>query len=199
MPIQAKQIRKILQWASYSLLPLGLIIASFVKGADSHFYEELGEPALSLLTFILFLTPVTQILNWSWLRRLMTWRREFGVAAFWLFLFHSAGMIFSKNLTTIADYMDPKSYLFWGAIAGVGMLLLGLTSNDIAVKTLRKNWKRLQYVAIPTLFFAHAHVAMIDGNSVLPAVLLFSGYLLLRIVGYYMVKKRQTTVPQHSA
>lgn len=185
-----RQIRKYLQWFCYYLLPLGLIATSLFIGLDKEFYVELGEPALNLLIFILFLTPVTQILDWKTLKILMAWRREFGVASFWFFLFHAAGLMYVDNLTNINDYLNPQGYLFWGAIAGIGMLILGLTSNNTAVKLLRRNWKRLQYIAIPTLFFAQAHASLADEGSILPAILLFAVYLLLRIIGSKIVKKR---------
>jgi DMSO/TMAO reductase YedYZ heme-binding membrane subunit len=185
-----KDFRKLLQLGVYYFLPLGLLIASIAFRFDGEFFEELGRPALNLLIFILFLTPVTQILDWKILKVLMTWRREFGLASFWFFVFHTAGMVYVKRLIEISDYMNPASYLFWGAIAGVGMLILGFTSNDFSVRFLRKKWKRVQYIAIPTLFFAQAHASLADEGTIVPAFLLFGFYLLARMTGLFFCKWR---------
>lgn len=187
---QLNIVRKCLRILSFYVLPLGLLGVSIMNGFDGHFLEELGEPALNILIFILFLTPLTQILDWKILKVLMTWRRAFGVASFWFFLFHAAGLIYVKRLTDISAYLDWRGYLFWGGIAGIGMLILGLTSNDLSVRFLRKNWKRIQLIAIPTLFFAQAHASMADERTIVPAVLLFAVYIVMRAIGVYMVNCR---------
>lgn len=188
--ISGRTLQRVLGYLSFYVLPLVLVGLSYGNGFDEHFFKELGEPALNLLLFILFLPPFSQITNWTFLRILMGWRREFGVAAFWFFLFHGAGMIYSENLTDINTFLDPNGYLFWGGIAGIGMLILGLTSNDLSVKLLKRNWKRLQLIAIPTLFFAHAHVSIIEYRSLVPTLILVLVYVALRIFGAYCVRRR---------
>lgn len=184
-------LRKYLQIAVYYILPVFLLVLSVSLQNGDEFFEELGEPALKLLIFILFLTPIAQILDWKIFHILRALRREFGVASFWLFFFHAVGLIYTRRLTDIAEYLSPQSYLFWGAFGGIGMLILGVTSNDMSVKFFRKNWKRLQFVAVPTLFFSQAHASIADNESILPAVGLFLLYLVARFVGKYVQRTRR--------
>ncbi len=169
---------------SYYVLPLGLIGATaLMEGRElKHFFVELGSWSWILVMLILFVKPLGVIFKSRLLMMVVSLRRELGVAAFWTFLFHGAGLIWMDNLVDVNLYLDWRGYLFWGGVAGVGMILLGVTSNEISVKWLGKNWKRLQYVAYPVLFFATAHKTIAEEGTVVPAIVIFTVFVFLKVV-----------------
>lgn len=176
---------------SYYVLPLGLIGAvTVMEGRElKHFFVELGSWSWILVMLILFVKPLGVIFKSRLLMMIVSLRRELGVAAFWMFLFHGAGLIWMDQLFDLNLFLDWRGYLFWGGVAGVGMILLGLTSNNFSVKWLGKNWKRLQYVAYPVLFFATAHKTMVEERTVVPAIAIFTVFVVLKVVEKWRVKK----------
>lgn len=186
-----KIIFKTLQTTSFYLLPLGLLAASLLFKPNAEFYAELGGYAWYLVMLILFLTPFAQITNLKLLKTLKAWSRELGVASFWLFLFHAAGLIYHYQLTELSYFTNPKDMLFWGATAGIGMLILGLTSNNFSVRLLKKNWKRIQRISILVLFLAAVHINLAEYGTPTGAFILFGIYLILRGLGYYLTLKRK--------
>lgn len=188
------EIKKLLQIASYFVLPIFLLIGSLIFQTETDYFSSLGEASLTLLGFILFLTPIVDITQSKSLKLIRTFRREFGVASFWLFFFHAAGLIYLLNITTIKDFLDMQDYIFWGALSGIGMILLALTSNDYSVRLLKRNWKRLQMIAIPAYFFALVHAAMAEREPILEAILLFITYCVLRMIGKYTIHMKQKSI-----
>jgi len=127
-------------------------------------FVKFGQSALYLVAFNLFLKPVAKITNIKILKRLLIYRRQFGIASFWFFAFHAVGMWQTLQLTEIAYFMDPRYNLMYGALAAIGMTVLFITSNDISVRTLKRNWKRIQYIAYPTLLLIFYHAALAEGE-----------------------------------
>ncbi|MFA6307440.1 MAG: ferric reductase-like transmembrane domain-containing protein [Patescibacteria group bacterium] len=157
-------MKKLLQIISYYLIPLVLLLLTFGIPSRSLF-GLFGNTALYLLIFTLFLKPIAKISDIKFLKHLLIYRRQFGIASFWFFAFHAIGMWQIYQLINIEFYLDPKTNLFYGALAAICMIVLGMTSNTLAVKKLKKNWKRIQYIAYPTLFLALYHRALFEGDT----------------------------------
>ena len=188
--LHIKTIKKVVSVISYCLLPITLAVVSILLSPNTDYYEELGSAALAILTFILFLTPIVDITNLKTLKLIRGFRREMGLSSFYLFLFHAAGFIYLYDLFNIGLYTDPKQHLFWAGVAAIGMLILAITSNNFSVKLLKRNWKKIQFIAIPTYFFALAHSYLADDESIIPAILIFAFYLVLRWIGRIFKKQR---------
>ncbi len=156
------QQRKLVQIATYYLLPIGLLGAVLLIG-DGHFFKELGEKALLLVALNLYIKPVAVLFKHQLTALALTFRREIGIASFWLYAFHSAGMFISRGLE-VSYFLNPQGFLFWGGIAGFGMYILGLTSNNFAQKLLKKNWKKVQSSAYLVFIFASYHSALASGS-----------------------------------
>jgi sulfoxide reductase heme-binding subunit YedZ len=169
-----KTYRKILQIMVYYILPAVLFFFSIWVPKRSLFLA-MGNISEWFLLFILFIKPVAVIFRYSFLMRFLSLRREFGILTFWFFLFHASGFIALYDLFHFSEYMT-RPPLFFGSIAGIGMLLLGLTSNNFSVKLLKRHWKKLQYVAYPVLLFTllHSSLASDDGyTKILIIIFLF--------------------------
>ncbi|GAH36082.1 unnamed protein product, partial [marine sediment metagenome] len=120
-------------------------------------------------------------------RRAVAYRRESGMASFWLFIFHAGGLIYTRNLTTLSTYFTT-TFLFWGLVAGVGMIILAATSNDESIIYFKRKWKRLQYIAYPVLFAVLAHSSL-WANDNLNKFFMYSGiFIVLKTLEFSKVK-----------
>ena len=155
--------RKVIQTISYYLMPIFLLSLAYVN-PDSSQILQFGSWALNLLTVIVFIKPLTIIFPNYLFKKLLSYRRELGVADLWLFLFHLMGMLFRSGVSIADIFLYPFSSLFWGGFAGIGIVILGITSNNFSVKFLRRNWKRLHMIVYPVFFAALYHGSMSEGE-----------------------------------
>ncbi len=149
------KFRKILQAIAYYILPIALLIIAFSK-TESSTFALLGNTSLILLTLIVFIKPIAVIVKKKFIWNIVSLRRELGVANFWTFLFHFSGLYYVYNMTP-SRVFDSGYFVFWGAMAGIGMIILGLTANNLFTRLLKKNWKRLHYITYPVFLFALYH------------------------------------------
>ena len=181
------KIKSIARNLIYYILPLILITLGIIFPENSYF-KELGEWAERLLVFLLLSKPISKIFSNPLFTRVVGYRTELGVASFWFFLIHSAGLFITKSLTILEMFKTP--YLFWGSISGIGMIILGITSNNLSMKLFSKNWKKIQYLAYPVLFAALAHSSLI-GNGNLNKFYLIGGiYSILKLMEWNNIQFR---------
>lgn len=174
--------KKTAQTISYYLYPLTLGIIAFAIPSP-YIFRQFGSLAFYLLTINLFIKPLNVIFRSKPLQIMMTLRREIGMSSFWSYVFHSLGMIYIYDLDRLKLLSDPTSFIFFGASAGIGMYLLGLTSNDLAVRLLKRNWKRLHRVAYLVFFLSLYHSSTATGE--LWKLYFFGGsYLILKVVEF---------------
>lgn len=153
--------KKYISGLSYYILPIFLLLLSlYYGGLDT--YRLFGQAAQIALIFTLFIKPVAKIVNIKELRRLLVYRRQYGIATFWLFAFHGFGMWKTYQLKDFGLYLNPQLNLMYGALAGLGLVILAITSNDKSVRALGKLWKKIHYLAYPVLFLAMYHAAMAE-------------------------------------
>jgi sulfoxide reductase heme-binding subunit YedZ len=133
------------------------------------FYGEVvhatGLFATQLLVATLALTPLGRLFpRASWLGWLRQRRRYLGVAAFAYALFHALVYLARQpSLERIFD--DFRAAAMWtGWLALTLMLLLAATSNDAAVRRLKRRWKTLHRAVhlIALLSFAHWLLSAFD-------------------------------------
>jgi sulfoxide reductase heme-binding subunit YedZ len=108
----------------------------------------LGSWTVRWLMLALAITPFARILEWP---RLLTVRRMVGVTAMGYavvhFSFYTADQNF--NLLTVASEIVLRFYLTIGFVALSGLIALGVTSTDAAMKRMGKRWKQLHRLAYP--------------------------------------------------
>ena len=118
---------------------------------------------LALLTLILVISSplLVRLRNNSLTRFLLVQQRWIGLFAFF---FAAAHVSLIYNFFFAWDFLKPLSlpnstFLILGAVAFLFLALMAATSNDFAIRTLGRNWKRLQYAiyAVLLLVFVHAY------------------------------------------
>ncbi len=176
--------KKYLSIISYYVLPLLLIGLSFIfseRGiaAENDFYGTLGSFSMLLIVVIVFAKPLSQIFSWKIFKYIVAFRRQLGVASFWLALFHGVLYIRLYDLFGIESFVGSNNTLYLLGLVGlVGIALLGITSNNISVKLLGKKWKTLHRIVYVLFFVILAHYVVAEG-SVFPAV--FVGFLFVAL------------------
>lgn len=177
----------------YFALPLFLFVVMYVVFSFPEYIifevlKKLGSLAFLVLTVNLFIKPLSVLWPadlWPkrWIQLGMTFRREMGVATFWLYLFHSMGMIGLFAFDPLTDFQGFNNFLFWGSVAGMGLWLMALTSNDWAVSKLKRNWKRLHRIVYLVYFAVLFHNYLASGEAL--KLLVFGGsYLVLKVAQY---------------
>ena len=141
-------------------LPGAVIIGRYAMGAT--FYGEVvlatGDLSAKLLIAAMAVTPLTLMFpGRPWVRWLLRRRRYLGVAAFGYAALHTVVYLFRKGTFALilAEGVEPGLLAGWIALAI--FVPLAITSNDAAVRRLRRLWKRLHrwVYAAAVLTFAH--------------------------------------------
>jgi methionine sulfoxide reductase heme-binding subunit len=115
-----------------------------------------GSWTVRWLMISLAITPFARILEWP---RLLTVRRMVGVTAMTYALVHFSLYIVDQkfNLLTVASEIVLRFYLTIGFIALSGLIALGVTSTDAAMRRLGKRWKQLHRLVYPIAVLAMLH------------------------------------------
>jgi sulfoxide reductase heme-binding subunit YedZ len=150
---------KYLLWA---VLSLPLVWMTWAWQAETLFYGEMihltGEFSTRLLMLTMAITPLrTMFPGVRWPGWLLRQRRYLGLAAFGYALLHAIVYVSRKRDPglIVEEGLEPAMLAGW--IAFLLFTVLAITSNDAAVKRLRRAWKALHrwvYVAA-LLVFAH--------------------------------------------
>lgn len=153
----------------YYLIPLGLflyILIAYLTGNLWEASEELGTTTIVVFFVLLYAKPLAELfpkIRHFW--TIVGLRRELGVLCLWLTLAHGFGPLIEEELwkgENLRAIIAWDNYLFWGIVGGIGMLILGLTSNKASLKFLRKGWKKLHLLVYPVMIASIVHVLLID-------------------------------------
>src|SRR5262249_19172940 len=95
----------------------------------------IGRWVVRLILLALLITPARRLLNWG---KLINARRTLGVAAACYAVFHFTLYIVDQkyDLAKVASEIALRFYLTIGFVALIGLIALGLTSTDAAVRRL---------------------------------------------------------------
>lgn len=154
-----------------------------------------GETAIRLLILSLACTPLHIIFGW---RQVVPLRKWLGLYAFMYALLHFLvfiGLDYRFNLELIlADDIVQKPYIIVGFLALLMLLPLALTSNTWAMRTLKKNWKRLHQTVYLAGILALLHFMWVRKADVDPEVVIYGIVLLLLLtVRIPKIRKAITT------
>ena len=156
-------------WAILAV-PAIYILVRYLNDSISYgqVIHETGDWSVGFLALALAVTPLRKVLPKArWPRWLLVQRRAFGVASFGYAAFHTVTYLQRKwgYGYILKEGVEPD--LLTGWIAMAIFLALAITSNDQAVRALRRNWQRLHrtvYVAA-ALVFAHWILTAFDRQT----------------------------------
>lgn len=137
-----------------------------------------GDWAIRFLLISLAISPLRRVANWP---RLVLVRRMLGLAALGYLLLHFALYIADEQfkLAKVASEIILRSYLTIGFVALLGLVALGSTSFDQAIRALgAERWNRLHSLVYPIAILGVLHFAMqskLDASE----ALWMSGLLLM--------------------
>lgn len=126
-----------------------------------------GEWSARFIIIALMLTPLAQLFPAS---RAIKWlvrhRRAFGVAAFAYALLHLIFYVLDMETVAamLAEIGAPAIWTGWLAL--LCMLVPAAASNDAAMRSLRRNWKRVQRLAYPAAVLTLVHWLLIHDGKV---------------------------------
>ncbi len=158
-----------------------------------HAIGDTGDWAVWLLIATLAATPLRGLFRHrGWTAWLIRYRRELGVASFAYAAGHTIIYITGKvdAGAIIAEAASPDMLAGWLALAL--FLPLAVTSNDMAVRALRRSWKKLHRLVYPAALLAFLHwvLATFDPKT---AYVFIGGLGVLQIVRFWRRSRQRVT------
>ena len=170
-------------------LPGLWILARWVMTPDDYGYGhaigDSGDWAVWLLMVTLAATPIRLLLRRSafstWLLRR---RRDLGVASFAYAAGHTLIYLWQKGTWDLVVEEAASADILLGWLALALFLPLAITSNDVAMRAMRRSWKRLHRLVYPAAMLAFAHwvLAAFDPTTAYWHIAAVVGIELARIV-----------------
>lgn len=169
-------------------LVLAIVIFSLVLLFSPDFQKDLGSLSWMLLLAILFLSPLAKISQSKSLASLMLFRRDAGILMGTFAIEHSF-LYFIKFNIKFSSIFDQSfwhrggnlTYIGWGSLALIITLLLFFTSNNLSMRILGANWKRIQRLAYLILILVALHIVFIKYNY-LKAFFITAVYIAFKLL-----------------
>lgn len=182
-------IRKVL--LLLSLLPLPLYFLTNIR------FGEFGEYGWKILIAIMLIRPLADVFSKiKILHSLVPLRKEFGIMSALFVIIHSYAFFELKDLNILTSLFNPKYWaldkaITWGILGFLAALILLITSNELSVRLLRNNWKRIQLLAYPLFFFSAIHIALLNKDEMFEVIAPVAVVIVLWLVAHFKTK------PQH--
>lgn len=178
-----------------SLMPLAVLVAGALGnslGANpiETIIRTLGDWALRFLLITLTITPLRGLTGW---RALVQLRRMLGLYAFFYLCLHlSAYLVLDQFFAwgAILEDIIKRPYITIGMLGFALLLPLALTSNQMSMRRLGSNWKRLHRLIYPAAIGAVLHFTMMV-KADLREPLIYA-LLLALLLGYRIWAARAT-------
>lgn len=155
--------------------------------------DRCGLGALTLLLITLAMTPLQRLTGWGgW----VAVRRQLGLWCFTYVVLHlCAYAVFVLGLDGAQLLIDlrKRPYIFVGALAFIGLLMLAVTSNRWSIRKLGRRWKalhRLIYAVLALVLLHMLWVVRADIEEWLIYALVGAFLMALRIPGVVARVKR---------
>ena len=149
-------------WTLWFALALPAAVILYLYWRDAYSYGEVihasGEWAVRLLVLTLAVTPLRlAFARARWSSWLVQRRRALGVAVFGYALLHAIVYIARKQDIALILEEGVEWDLLTGWLALAVYLPLALTSNDSAVRFLKRAWKKLHRLVYPAAVLTLLH------------------------------------------
>jgi len=140
--------------------------------------HQTGDWAIRFLWMSLAVTPLRRTANWP---KLILVRRMLGVTALCYALTHLTlyTVDLKFDLARVASEIVLRFYLTIGFVALLGLVTLGSTSTDAAIKRLGRNWNRLHKIVYVIGVLAAFHFFIQSKADVYEPTLMAGFFLLL--------------------
>ena len=176
-------------------LPAAPMVAGLASGASAEsLLHPSGEFAARFLIIALIVTPLGLLFRHAgWTRWLMRRRRALGVAAFGYAAFHT--MLYIVDMGSLRDMLAEFWALgIWTGWAAFAIFLpLAITSNDWAMRRLRRAWQPLHRWVYPAALLTLVHWIFVH-NNLGPALVHFAPLALLQ--GYRVLYRLRRARPK---
>jgi len=143
------------------LLPGLMLAIEFTLGAlgsrpITAAIHETGDWAVRFFLMVLAVTPLRACLNWP---QALLLRRMLGLTALGYVVVHLLLYVVDQKfaLGTVVSEIVLRFYLTIGFVALVGLVALGVTSTDTAIRRMGRGWKRLHRLTYPIGVLALLH------------------------------------------
>ncbi|MGZ4954505.1 MAG: sulfite oxidase heme-binding subunit YedZ [Methylobacter sp.] len=153
---------------------------------------RLGDWSLRFLCLTLAITPIQTITKW---RGMADYRQLLGLYAFFYATLHLLAYLLIDHALVwrmIGIDIIESSYIWFGMLAYIIVLLLALTSPKWAKKRIGKNWKKLhRFIYIAAVAAVTHYFWQLKGNLAEP---LFYSIIIFLLLGFRVlvwVKNRQ--------
>lgn len=116
--------------------------------------HRLGRTAVYFLILGLAVTPLRPWVN------LMPYRRAIGLIAFGYAMLHVLAwgwLDMGLRWSQMAGDLVKRSYLIFGAAGFVMLIPLAVTSNNLSIRRMRQNWRRLHRLVYPAILLVMLH------------------------------------------
>ncbi|MCX7304797.1 MAG: sulfoxide reductase heme-binding subunit YedZ [Hyphomicrobiales bacterium] len=165
------------QAASGALAPTGTVGPLGPRPVTEAIHET-GDWAIRFLWISLAVTPLRRIANWP---KLIMVRRMLGVTALCYALAHFTlyTVDLKFDLVRVASEIALRFYLTIGFVALIGLVALGSTSTDAAIRRLGGNWGRLHKIVYAIGLLAAFHYFIQSKADVYEPTLMAGFFLLL--------------------
>lgn len=170
---------------TYYILPVILIILA-IMFPERQLFRDLGDIAEYFLILILFIKPIAVLFSSKTLMKIVSYRRTLGIACFWYFVVHMIGLIILLNLKFLDIF--TVSRVFFCVLAAIGLFLLAITSNNISMRILKRNWKRVQYLAYPALFATLAHTSIATTGKLTKLYIIGGFFIIIKTLEWSKFK-----------
>ncbi|MCJ2024555.1 sulfite oxidase heme-binding subunit YedZ [Methylobacterium sp. J-067] len=145
-----------------------------------------GEWAVRFLLAGLAITPLRRIADWP---KLILVRRMLGVTAMAYALAHLALYVTDQNfdLVKVVSEIALRIYLTIGFVALAGLIALGATSTDAAIRNMGPNWHRLHRLVYTITVLGLVHY-FLQAKIDVSAPVFWTGVFLL-LMGWRIMRK----------
>ena len=178
-------VRRVVAWCVYGILPV-VLLAALVADAPRVVAVKAGSLAQLLLLVLLFMKPIGTVFGIRLFRRTLVYRRMMGVAMMYGALYHAVVLMDVSRIFD-AQYYTVSNHVVYGAAALCITVLLGVTSNDFAIRVLRRSWKRLHVLAYPLLVLVLLHAGMAEGEMK-KVIVLVPAFIVLKVLEHRRVR-----------
>lgn len=197
--LQGQNFRKTIHIIFYLIIPI-LLVITLLFSNNYKLLAQFGEWAWQILLLVLFIKPLVKIIARKELMWLLTYRRELGILCFYFAFAHLVGNILTLKSYDIQNYLPPNNFFFVGALAGIILILLYLSSNNYSMAKLKKNWKRLQSLSYLLLPLISIHQILLEPElgDTLGLVALNIAFIILKILEYKKITLKFKKYDQES-